>query len=88
MGPLGDTYGKRMFAYMGAFFTTISFVLFFVPNKFAVYAGILIGGIRFAPQALIHYSLVMDFSPGYETVVTGIIFFVDGLVPIWSTYII
>jgi MFS family permease len=78
--PLADTYGRKKFlivifiVYFYNFFT-----LFFVTSLNVIYPTFAIAGMSHSIRAFVVYVLMIELVPGKEALVTGIIFFLDGL---------
>lgn len=83
--PMADVYGRKKF-------TLIAFAMFFLcygtivltSNVFIYYGVSFIIGLASGFKSLIMYTLMMEFFSGRESLITGLLFFIDEGIFIWS----
>ena len=87
--PLADAYGRKRFAVGVCLQQALCFAaLLFIPNQIVYYVAIFIIGFSVPSKAMIAYTHLMEFLPGRVSTVSGLVFFIDGMVLVVSPLIL
>ncbi len=83
--PMADVHGRKKFTIIGIGLYTLFFgVILLTKNVYIYLAASFVNGIAVGFKGLIMYTLMMEFFPGKESLITGLLFFVDEGIFIWS----
>eukprot|EP00347_Sterkiella_histriomuscorum_P001230 403372829 len=87
--PLADAYGRKKFAVGVCVQQALCFVaLLYIHSQMVYYIAIFLIGFSVPLKAMIAYTHLMEFLPGRVSTVSGLVFFLDGMVLVVSPLIL
>lgn len=89
MAPKADVYGRKPFIFLILIPFVICYTLIcFVPNTLVYYIVMFVVGIASSCRSFVMYTVCMEYVPGKENLYTGIIFFIDEMIFVWSPMVL
>jgi MFS family permease len=83
--PMSDVYGRKKFTLIGVGMYVLVYGIILLSTNLYVYMAVsFVNGFAIGFKSLIMYTLMMEYFPGKESLITGMLFFVDEGIFIWS----